>query len=128
MKNKFFKMKKMLFLALLATQLHAGQKFISFGGDAGNVWHLTGSCIGTLAIQKTFKVKWYKAAGIMLAAGIAWELLDEAKQAGGLHTLDFFDPAGFDKKDVYRDMIGIALSYPLRYKNWQINITIRRAK
>jgi len=88
-----------------------------FEGRAADVWHMTGSTIGTLAIQKTFSVKWENAALIMFGVGVLKETGDEYLNIG------FFHKTGFNKYDIVYDVMGILISYPLKYENAEINIT-----
>jgi len=88
--------------------------FLEFGGAAGDVWHLTGSLILTLAIQRIFKIEWYKAASVTLFLGITWETLDWSN--GLLHFNDKLFDIKADPMDLARNGIGIVLSFPLRYK------------
>ena len=79
-----------------------------FEGRAGDVWHITGSCIGTLALQKGLNIEWYNAALIMFSMGVALEILDDV--TGN-------DPYnGFSENDIFFDVFGVLMSYPLRYE------------
>ena len=99
-------MKKILIFLLLIGSLNAQTLF---DGKAGDVWHITGSTLGTLAIQKTFQTEWETSAGSMFIVGLTWELMDE------YYKKSPFDPAGFSDVDLFFDIVGIMLSYPLRY-------------
>ena len=86
-----------------------------FDGRAGDVWHLTGSTLGVLAIQKTFETKWETAAVTMFGLGVAWELADEF-YGKGRSPKGIFDPTGFSWNDLFYDMVGVFISYPLKYE------------
>jgi len=103
-------MKKLLIIFLLLVSLsHAEKPFLSITGTAGDVWHFTGSALLTLGIQRTAEIEWGYAAGYSFAAGFLWEVGDSIFHKG------IFDPAGFDPDDILRNVLGIAISYPLRY-------------
>ena len=111
-------MNKKIILILLAMSIINGQSL--FEGKAGDVWHITGSALGTLAIQKTFEWEWSKSAALMFSLGLAWECCDEWIGRG------IFDPAGGSENDIIYDVIGTLLSYPLRYENFQLNLSANK--
>jgi len=100
---------------LIAFALNAQSISDYYSGRAGDVLHLTGSCIGTLAIQKYTNWEWHKSAAVMFALGFVWESFDEVIGRG------IFDPAGFSGKDLLFDGVGVLISYPLRYKNLKLS-------
>ena len=100
---------------LICSTLFAQPLSDYYSGRAGDVLHLTGSALGTLAIQKTFDWEWHKSAAVMFSLGFVWESFDEVIGRG------VFDPAGFSGKDLLFDGIGVLLSYPLRYKNLKLS-------
>ena len=83
--------------------------FLSTKGQAGDVWHTAGSLVLVLSYQKAFDMEWTEAAGYTFMTGFVWELGDAVIHRG------VFDPQGFDVNDILRNILGIALSYPLRY-------------
>ena len=113
---------KKLFLILLLAPVIGHSQFVKemFSGRAGDVWHLTGSCIGVLAIQKTFETEWQTAAVSMIFLGIAWEAVDEIYGKG------IFDPAGFSGSDLFFDVFGVMLSYPLKYDFGEVKFSHNR--
>lgn len=78
-----------------------------------DIHHITGSCIGTAYLNHA-GMSWWKAAGVMFAAGVIWECMDELSHAANWHN-DVFDyREGFSRGDVLRNGIGITLSIPIR--------------
>jgi len=107
------KLSLIIIVLLISINCYA-KDFLEFGGAAGDVWHLTGSLVLTLVIQRIFKIKWYKAASITLFLGLTWEMLDWSN--GLLHFNDKLFDIKADPMDLARNAIGIVLSFPLRYK------------
>ena len=107
-------MKKIIFILLIAFTLNAQSLF---EGKAGDVWHLTGSTLLTLTIDRYTDYDWGTSAAIAFSLGFMKEIGD--------HYFDLwpFDPAGFSERDLIYDGIGVLLSYPLRYKNCQLNLS-----
>ena len=104
-------MKKIAQLLLLSGSIFAGGFDGFTSGRAGDVLHLTGSALGTLALQKTFNMEWENAGAVMLLAGFAWELADATMG----NKVSFLDPAGLSLLDLGLDLAGVLISYPLRY-------------
>ena len=99
-----------IFLMLLMISFcYAEKPFLSSKGSAGDVWHTAGSLLLVLSYQKAFDLEWIDAAGYTFMTGFIWELGDSFVHRG------VFDPSGFDPNDILRNILGIALSYPLRY-------------
>ena len=71
-----------------------------------------GCCIGTLYLTLIFR-KVLLGSLIMLLMGIIWEGLDVMASQGWL-VWEFLDVNGFSWGDIARDVVGIALAYPLR--------------
>lgn len=86
-------------------------------GQAWDAIHITGSCIGTLYLNKVVKMPYWKSAATMFVLGIAWEYFGDEMYRRGHYgrNLDFiFDKRGFHRNDVLRNGIGITLSFPIR--------------
>jgi len=60
-----------------------------------------------LGTQKAFNLEWKHAAAWTFTLGFMWEVQDELFKT---------DPKGFDGNDILRNLVGIAISYPLKYK------------
>lgn len=83
-------------------------------GTAWDVVHVLGSAYGTSALNHICNLEWWQSALVMLALGIVWECLDEISYQLKWKN-DLFDyHKGFDKGDVFRDCIGISISFPIR--------------
>jgi len=97
-------MRTFIILLFLSSSCYT-QSFVKFDGAAGDVWHIAGSTFLVLGTQKAFDWGWKKAAVFTFTAGFMWELQDELFKT---------DPKGFDGNDILRNIIGIAISYPLK--------------
>ena len=111
--------KRLILILFLSSGLYAagnGKLFdkAMFESRAGDVWHVTGSCIGTLAIQRSFNLEWSEAAGIMWGIGFIKEYTDSYKKDR--------------REDIVYNTIGILISYPLRYKKTKVILTKKEIK
>ena len=107
-----------ILLILLSMSIINGQSL--FEGQAGDVWHLTGSTLGVLTIQRATDMEWHKSAAFMFCLGFMWEVCDETIGTS------LFDSKGFNERDLWFDGIGCLLSYPLRYKNCELKLANRQ--
>lgn len=108
-------MLRKIILILLVTTVCQAKPFLSFSGEGGDMFHFTGSALGTLAIQKAFNSEWHTAAAMCFTIGFMWEVGDEF--LGKKYKM--FDPKGFSEKDLLRNCLGIAFSYVLS-DEWRI--------
>ena len=78
-------------------------------------WHVMGNCIGTAYLNHA-GLEWYQSALVVLTFGVVWELADQIARNNGGDSAIFDIQRGFDSCDIFRDAIGINLSFPIRRK------------
>lgn len=117
-------MKKLLLVLLLASVLQSQTLFSEkmVDGRAGDIVHIGVSAIGTLAVQKYTGWEWGEAVMFMFWCGVLWESFDTT--IGKFP----FDPYGFNERDIFYNLVGCAISYPLRYRNCDIKISSNKVQ
>ena len=109
----------LILISLQFNELTAKEKLINIKtSDTWNICYIAGAGYGTLAVQKLFKTDWYKAGITIFGLALIKESSDELfKRYGNGVEHCIFDKRGGDPKDLIRALMGIAVSFPLRYKN-----------